>query len=234
MMKSELKLAIETAEALRRRDPMLKEQWELWRQSLRVIANADHAGIVNGAYKTMCMTLKGYRSWCCEETKKKLDRRFAAALKTKLKELRWHNQCLKPEAFNCWHASVCEALIEIWDQHFSLTWGQAQAWVNNVLMLCAAVNRHSRRFVSLHNYLHLLHVPLNCKIYRLMELGWDVAYDGVPVHAWFFNWQLPAWSVLDDQEAYMEIQELWRAIAADHHLTPCQIAVAACWLKSQE
>ena len=168
MMKSELKLAIETAEALRRRDPMLRELWESWRQSLGVKANANHAVIAKGGYKTMCMTLMGYRSWCCEETRKMLDRRSAAALETKLKELRWHYQCLKPEAFNCWHASVCEALIEIWDQHFSLTWGQAQAWVNNVLMLCAAVKRHSRRLVSLHNYLHLLHVSLNCKIYKLL------------------------------------------------------------------
>ena len=234
MMKSELKLAIETAEALRRRDPMSHEQWESWRQSLRVIANADHAGIVNGAYKTMCMTLCGYRGSCSDETKKEVARRSAEVFAIKLRELLWHYDNMELEAYDRWHAGTCEALIEIWDQHFSLTWGQAQAWVNNAAMLCAAVSPYSPSVVSREYYLQLLHMPLNSRIYHLMEQGWDESYDGVPVHAWHFKWQLPPWSVMDDQKMYMEVQELWRSIAADHHLAPCEIAVAACWLRSQQ
>ena len=179
------------------------------------------------------MTLCGYRGSCCDDTKKMVARQSADILKKKIGELVWQYQGMELEAYDDWLASTCDALIKVWDQHFSLTLGQAQAWVNNVLMLYAAISPYSLG-LAYANYLQLFHVPLNCKIYRLMELGWDVSYEGVPVHVWYFNRQLPAWSVIDDQKTYMEVQKLWRAIAADHHRAPCEIAVAACWLRSQQ
>lgn len=118
-----------------------------------------------------------------------------------------------PSDYDNWHAKVCEKLIKIYKkQNISLTYGQAQKWLNMTIKYLYLLGEYS--FDNVFNYLH---VPIDRYIIKIAKDRFNI---GIPADAW------STW----DYDSYINYQEALRK-KIENNIAPLKWEFTA-WLES--
>lgn len=114
------------------------------------------------------------------------------------------------EGFNALHHSWCKNRIEFFNQYphpdrksFTLTYGQAQKWINMALKYLAVID-HS----AVERVYHYLHIPIDSIVYKEAERPEGLGVPRPPGNI--------AWSRLDRSQYECYQQKLFDAITSKH------------------
>lgn len=181
----------------------------------------DEERLVANAYSTFCRTLRGLS----QIPRQRYDRvRLESVLILRSAFTELSRVEAEQIAFDEWHRGACDLLRRGWKPIFPLTIGQAQKWLNILAKYHAALAADGTAPHVRNIYGGYLHVPIDNIV--LDELR---AADRVPlasartVREALLAARLPAWSRIDSWEQYLDLQSIFRELAATHRTSPIAI-----------
>ena len=156
----------------------------------------DYIAAASRAYRDLCRTIR---------FKNKEDKKGIEECRAIVEHLIAHEikNCLpdaNQEAYNKFHLELCDKIKEVYRDRYTITYGQAQKWVNMTMKyLCVlSEGNFTGKFEWLSRFYPYLHVPIDSIIlYKIVE-------------ARFPNINLDknlSWSKIDKYEFYLEIQK---------------------------
>lgn len=162
-------------------------------QSLFGKIRDKHEAAINRAYRDFNRTLKDFYKDDKDERKIKVKEDWNLIIKQFINEVK-NNTYENHEAFDAIHENFCKKLIDSNKNLYNkLTRGQAQKWLNMTLKYILILEEN-----GIEKNMQYFHIPIDNVIQDILQSKYNIPK------------KFPAWSQINDYEAYLEYQNTIR------------------------